>query len=279
MKILCLLLTAASLISSIASLPIGQDDPEPSNPAKYAPDNDITSPNPSVVNVQIDRFAQLIATHWQFDHLDSIKSACYEYIATQMKEHIDLAVYQRGEDETLAQQPFRAPNDVMDVDILQAQIFGAIQAHVGGRLPVMWDELGDKLGRPAIELYVRHIVLNHCKQDDNDDHVDRACLVEYGDQILSEIDRYIVRHLANIFDIMNTRFLPRLLQHTAKDLHQVLRYFNNAFDTEEFELSLRVLPWNNAEQRTQLYDFAALAQNSPDHASDIVAYYANLARI
>ncbi|KAI7884771.1 hypothetical protein K492DRAFT_173245 [Lichtheimia hyalospora FSU 10163] len=242
--------------------------------------------------VQVDRFAQLIATHWQFDHLDTIKSACYDYIAQQMRDHIEISVHgnnNNNDDPTLIatvpdQHPLSASSmsssDVMDLDILRAQIFGAIQAHVGGRLPIMWDELGDKLGRPAIELYVRRLVLSHCRVSDDDDHVEHACLVEYGHQILAEIDRYVVRHLVNLFDIMNGEYLEPLLQHTATDLHQVLAYFNTAlFSHETTRLSLQVLPWKQAEQRTHLYDFAASASNSPDHASDIIGYYANLARI
>lgn len=244
--------------------------------------------------VQVDRFAQLIATHWQFDHLDTIKSACYDYIAQQMRDHIEISVHGSSnsnnddDDPTLIatapdQHPLSAisSSDVMDLDILRAQIFGAIQAHVGGRLPIMWDELGDKLGRPAIELYVRRLVLSHCDSVSNDDdHVEHACLVEYGHQILAEIDRYVVRHLINLFDIMNGEYLEPLLQHTATDLHQVLAYFNTAlFSHETTRLSLHVLPWKQAEQRTHLYDFAASASNSPDHASDIIGYYANLARI
>ncbi|KAI8143246.1 hypothetical protein BJV82DRAFT_486195, partial [Fennellomyces sp. T-0311] len=228
--------------------------------------------------VLVDRFAQLMATHWQFDHLDSIKTSTYDHIALQMREHVQITMNSADNPQ---QHTFMktGPYDMMDLDILKAQIFGAIQAHIGGRLPVVWDQLGDKLGRQSIETYVRRLVLTHCRNGDNTDHVDHTCLVDHGDQLLAEIDRYVVRHLANVFDIMNAEFLPHLLQHTAKDLRQVLDYFNTAFlKKDDMQLSLRVVPWKETEQQPHLRDFAALARNNPDHASDIVGYYANLAR-
>ncbi|KAI9268953.1 hypothetical protein BDA99DRAFT_424459, partial [Phascolomyces articulosus] len=249
--------------------------------------------------VQVDRFAQMVATHWQFDHLDTIKTNSYDHIASQMRDHVEItmnpspdhAINNINNDQVSHQQHAfiqPGPYEMMDLDILKAQIFGAIQAHIGGRLPIVWDQLGDKLGRQAIETYVRRLVLNHCGQDieqDVDgtiitsDQVDYNCIVDHGDQLLAEIDRYVVRHLGNIFDIMNNEFLPHLLQHTAKDLGQVLDYFNTAFlKKDDMQLSLRVLPWIQTEQRSHLHDFAALARNSPDHQSDIVGYYANLAR-
>lgn len=309
MKLLLFFAAIAVVCTFSSALPI--DDSAASKPAEggyrvglyhihHADNNNDGNSDASTSSantlVQVDRFAQLIATHWQFDHLDTIKSACYDYIAQQMRDHIEISVHGSSEsdnndDPTLIatapdQHPLSASSisssDVMDLDILRAQIFGAIQAHVGGRLPIMWDELGDKLGRPAIELYVRRLVLSHCNASNNNDgdHVEHACLVEYGHQILAEIDRYVVRHLVNLFDIMNGEYLEPLLQHTATDLHQVLAYFNTAlFSHETTRLSLHVLPWKQAEHRTHLYDFAASASNSPDHASDIIGYYANLARI
>ena len=256
-------------------------------------DDILNAASPSLRTVQVDRFAQMVATHWQFDHLDTIKTNSYDHIASQMRDHVEITMNPSPDhinnDNEIPQHTFSqsGPFEMMDLDILKAQIFGAIQAHVGGRLPIVWDELGDKLGRQAIETYVRRLAINHCGGNSNDldeeeyiDQVDYNCLVDHGQQILAEIDRYVVRHLGNIFDIMNAEFLPELLQHTTKDLSQVLDYFNTAFlKKDDMQLSLRVLPWKQTEQRTHLHDFAVLARNSPDHQSDIVGYYANLARI
>ncbi|KAI7877052.1 hypothetical protein K492DRAFT_172029 [Lichtheimia hyalospora FSU 10163] len=245
--------------------------------------------NPSP-RVQIDRFAQLVATHWQYDHLESIKTSSYDNIAKQMREHVEImiqpsssAIEHSDNDDAMTTSATAMPDDAMDVDILKAQIFGAIQAHIGGDLPLAWDELGDQLSQPAIETYVRSLVLKHCPQ--TGDHVDHTCLNEYGEQILSDLDDYVAKNVADIFGTLNREFVPDLLTHTEKDLRQVLDYFNTAFfhqsnDQEQdgMQLTLRVLPWKHAGQNKMAAFFSSSSNaDSSDRHSHKINQYADLA--
>lgn len=241
-------------------------------------------------HVQIDRFAQLVATHWQYDHLEAIKTSSYDNIAKQMREHVEImiqpsssAIESSEDDNDITTTATPMPDDAMDVDILKAQIFGAIQAHIGGDLPLAWDEFGDQLSQPAIESYVRSLVLKHCPQ--TDDHVDHTCLEEHGEQILSNLDDYVAKNVADIFGTLNRVFVPDLLTHTEKDLRQVLDYFNTAFfhqsddqDQDGMQLTLRVLPWKHAGQNKMAAFFSSSSHaDASDHHSHSINQYADLA--
>lgn len=238
---------------------------------------------PVSFDVQVDRLAQLVSTHWQFDHLESIVSEGYTQIANQMKDHIAITVHSSSSQ----QQIFSATQltlDTMDFDLLKSQIAGAVQARTEGDLPALWDNVADKLSRFGLEAYVKHLVLQSCGDTGTaEDTVSFDCLKDRSAQLLSQIDRHVSRHLAHAFDVINSEFLPNLLQHITEDLHQVLAYFNQEFlSKDDLSLSLQVIPWQRDERelRTRLLRLAtASTEETEDHGPQIVANYAQLARV
>lgn len=284
MKIATLVLTLAIAAVFSFGLPVIQDEKStldaPSTEEIIQDDDNDAAP--VSFDVQVDRFAQLVSTHWQFDHLETVISDSYAQIANKMKNHVNIIMHSSSsQQQTFSATP--STLDVMDLDLLKAQIFGAIQAHTEGNLPTAWDHLGDRLSRPAFEAYVKHLVLQRCSGTGRtEDTVSYDCLTEHSSQILFQIDRYVARHLAHAFDVINAEFLPDLLHHTIEDLHQVLTYFNQEFlSKDNLMLSLEVIPWQHDQQklRTQLLGLAALSTNNADHEPDVVAKYAQLARV
>lgn len=286
MKILAVLLTLAIAALPLSALPLTQYESSNFQSQDIEEINEDVDINNNVASesfdVQIDRFAQLVSTHWQFDHLETVISASYGQIASKMKNHVNIVMHSSPKQQ---QQTFAAATipSTLDLDLLKAQISGAIQAHTEGNLPTAWDQLGDRLSRPAFEAYVKQLVLQRCSGTGrSEDTISLHCLNSYSSQILSQIDRYVSRHLAHAFDVMNAEFLPDLLHHTTEDLHQVLTYFNEEFlSKDNLALTLEVTPWqqNQQELRTQLLRLAALSTNNADHVPDIVAKYAQLARV
>lgn len=272
-------------ITSTSSTTVSTTNPADVDDSTLEDDDPVMNASP---HVQIDRFAQLVATHWQYDHLESIKTSSYDTIAKQMRDHVEIMIQPSSsatndDDDITTAAETVMPDDAMDVDILKAQIFGAIQAHIGGDLPLAWDELGDQLSQPAIESYVRSLVLKHCPQ--TGDHVDHTCLGEHGEQILSDLDDYVAKNVADIFGTLNRVFVPDLLTHTEKDLRQVLDYFNTAFfhqsndqDQDGMQLTLRVLPWKHAGQNKMAAFFSSPSNaDSSDRHSHSINQYADLA--
>ncbi|KAI8375928.1 uncharacterized protein BYT42DRAFT_572812 [Radiomyces spectabilis] len=246
-------------------------------------------------SVQIDSFAQLIATHWQFDHFESIISGTYKEIANQFQNHVQITVqsparqhaFQNSQKPASTIQPALPSLDIMDLEVLKSQIFAAIQAHTEGNLPVAWDKFGDKLGRQAIEGFVKQILTNHCKDYDNEkdlQKVSSVCLAEKADQLSAELDRYVSRHLTDIFDALDKHVLPDMLMHTTNDLKNVLDYFNSAFTGQEFVLD--VTPWQSQQQEQvpltdRLLQLATQPQATAQedhHPTDFFSHYASLAR-
>ncbi|KAF7729450.1 hypothetical protein EC973_004430 [Apophysomyces ossiformis] len=247
-------------------------------------------------DVNTDHFAQLVATHWQFDHLETIISSTCKEIADMLQNHIHISTTEiqplSGEP-----QPQHAMNiELMDAEILQAQISGAIQAHTQGKLPLIWDNLAEQLGRPAMEEHVRQMLTSHCPESSRQT-VDSHCLMDKAAQISSLMDRYVANHLGHIFEILDQRILPELLDHTAKDLQEVLNYFNIAFlQQENRHFSLTVSPWstkpntNMKDQQQQqqqqrpslkshLLSLVAQSMVSQDyHPTAFITDYAQLAR-
>ncbi|KAI8379737.1 uncharacterized protein BYT42DRAFT_569851 [Radiomyces spectabilis] len=249
--------------------------------------------------VQIDPFAQLVATHWQFEHLDSIISKTYKEISTQFQRHVQINV-KSSQQEVFQSSSFNSI-DTMDVEILKAQIFGALQAHTEGNLPLAWDRLADRLGKQAIESFIRKLLITHCsdveQEDplaDSADHIDSKCLATKAVQLSSEFDRYIAYHLTHIFKTLDEQVLPELLEHTSRDLEDVLNYFNSAFlQGETSRLTLDVLPWKyqpspeetkNQETASadtlhdRLLHLATEPVSYDHHPNDFFSHFACLAR-
>ncbi|KAI9323210.1 hypothetical protein BX666DRAFT_1873287 [Dichotomocladium elegans] len=248
---------------------------------------DETAQTPSLV--QVDRFAQLVAAHWLYDHLETIKSRSYDHIATRLGSHVEVFAVGRhddGDDSTL-----------VDLDILKAQIFGAIQAHIGGHLPVVWDDLSaNTLSKPALEQHIVHLVHTRCPASSRGkdeegrsiiaaaaaaaaaaataNSVEHSCLLQCGDQILAELDRYVIHHLQNVFGAMDTHVMPDLLKHTEKDLRQVIDYFNGVQQQQasSMQLALQVLPWQAPHLDAATVSSSADNPNNPVPSSFLSAY-------
>ncbi|KAL0080638.1 hypothetical protein J3Q64DRAFT_1705409 [Phycomyces blakesleeanus] len=297
-------LIGCSLVPTLTALPITSKLPNPDR----QPDD--------VYNVNVDQFAQLVSTHLQFDHLDSIVSATYKEIASQFQHHIEITTQSTDpsslkpirtirlssieNDQYAFQQPAASSGpDVMDLEILKAQMFGAIQAHTEGDLPVAWDRLADKLGRPALESFVRQLISSHCgtaninhpkRQSFSDLVVLSECLAQNSVLLSSRLDQYISDNLLDIFEALDSKVLPDMLSHTTRDLKDVLDYFNTAFlQDDDQELVLQVKPWvkgalNNSNQPTSLTDRLMALNVYPtngeeDHPIVIFSHYASLAKV
>lgn len=245
-------------------------------------DNDNNTQDASSVsfNVQIDRFAQLVSTHWEFDHLETIKSTSYVHIANNMKNHINIVVHSSSSTQ---QHMFLATPPTLELDLLKAQIFGAIQAHAESSLPTAWDQLGDHLGQPAFEAHVKQLIFQQCSGGDTseDTTVSYDCLSKHSSQISSQIHRYVAQHLKHEFDAVTAEFLPELLRQTVEGLHQVLSYFTEKYLSEQdLVLSLQVAPWQHesqVEMRSQLLDLLSSIDNVDHDEPEFVTTCAELA--
>lgn len=209
--------------------------------------------------VQVDRLAQIIATHLQFDHLDAVISSTDKEIATEFQHHIQINVQSNNDDANYDESELMSHNanhqyaiqqqlptlDMMDLEILKSQIFAAIQAHTEGNLPLTWDKLAEKLSRQAIESYLRSSLLQACGQPDQDT-ISSSCLQEHAVELATDLDKYITDGLAHVFEALDQEALPDLLQHTAEDLKGILNYFNSAFLQDGHrKFVLEVVPWNS----------------------------------
>ncbi|CEP07292.1 hypothetical protein [Parasitella parasitica] len=209
--------------------------------------------------VQVDRLAQIIATHLQFDHLDAVISSTDKEIATEFQHHIQINVESNNDDANNDESELMSHNanqqyaiqqqlptlDMMDLEILKSQIFAAIQAHTEGNLPLTWDKLAEGLSRQSIESYLRNALLQACGQPDQDT-ISSSCLQQHAIKLATDLDKYITDGLAHVFHLLDQEALPDLLQHTAKDLKGILNYFNSAFLRDGHrKFVLQVVPWNS----------------------------------
>ncbi|KAI8639313.1 hypothetical protein BD408DRAFT_421573 [Parasitella parasitica] len=209
--------------------------------------------------VQVDRLAQIIATHLQFDHLDAVISSTDKEIATEFQHHIQINVEPNNDDANTDESELVSHNanrqyaihqqlptlDMMDLEILKSQIFAAIQAHTEGNLPLTWDKLAEGLSRQSIESYLRRALLQACGQPDQDT-ISSLCLEQHAIELATNLDKHITDRLAHVFQLLDQEALPDLLQHTAKDLKGILNYFNSAFLQDGHrKFVLQVVPWNS----------------------------------
>ncbi|KAI9342135.1 hypothetical protein BD770DRAFT_398757 [Pilaira anomala] len=256
--------------------------------------NDISN---EVFPVQVDRLAQLIATHLQFDHLDAVISRTDKEIATEFQHHIQINVQANEFDKeleshntnqyTIQQVPTL---DMMDLEILKSQISAAIQAHTEGNLPLTWDKLADKLSRQAIESFLRNSLLETCGgQHAEDDIILSSCLSQNSIQLATQLDTYLTNSLEHVFEALDQHALPDLLQHTAQDLKGILKYFNSAFlQNGNRKFTLDVVPWNSDPNDIHNFKSRLLAlavhpplivDNEDIHSLAFFVEYANMARV
>lgn len=241
--------------------------------------------------IPVERFAQLVSTHWQFDHLDSIKSGTYKTISEQFQKHISVSIQQKKgksvdqqQQQTMnsnRQKTFRIISswEMMDLEILHAQIFGAIQAHTEGSLHLAWDRLADKLGQPAFEAYIRSTALKHCGKQDM--LLSSTCLKQSAAQLSLALDDYIQQNLIQVFNALDSDVLPQLLANTSKDLTDVLAYFNRLFSLgDNQQLELEVTPWTQQTDslKSKLLPLLDKSTLNDDHLFDFFSDYACLSR-
>lgn len=238
--------------------------------------------------VSVDRLSQIISTHLQFDHFDSVISNTDNVIAKEFQHHIQINI----DDDALrshssnqyAIQHQLPTLDMMDLEILKSQIFAAIQAHTEGNLPLVRDKLEeDKLSKQQLESFIRQLIYQTCPSSlSNDDTVVKSnCLEENASYLANQLDNYIQLSLDHIFTLLDTDILPDLLQHTAKDLKGILNYFNSAFLQDgNRKFVLKVIPWTDDQHdfKSKLLD---LADNGSEvaHSTAFFIEYALMAKL
>ncbi|KAG1471368.1 hypothetical protein G6F56_002159 [Rhizopus delemar] len=262
MKIIRCLFLLAVLISSIQTLPVifSSRITQEEESIETVVEDECPETEYGIV---VEHFSQLIATHWQFDHLDTIISNTYRMIAEQFQQHIQITTLSDRRDYA----------ETMDLEILHAQIFGAIQAHTEGSLPLAWDGLADKLSKQALEGYIRNKSLEYCTL--SDDLVSSTCLRQKAEQLSNEMEEYIRVSLEEIYTTLDDEILPELLTKTSNDLVHILDYFNRIFFFEENEhLSLHVLPWTQQQDvlKAQLIPLLSTFDND-NHPTDFFSQY------
>ncbi|KAG2236138.1 hypothetical protein INT48_003757 [Thamnidium elegans] len=289
--------TVFTLFSCITALPIT------TTTTTYTPSSAVTIPvidndiSQEIFPVQVDRLAQLIATHLQFDHLDAVISRTDKEIATEFQHHIQINVQASDFDEELVSHNAnqytiqQVPTlDMMDLEILKSQISAAIQAHTEGNLPLTWDKLADKLSRQAIESYLRTSLLETCGgQHKEEDIILSSCLNQHSNQLANQLDTYLTNSLEYVFEALDQHALPDLLQHTAQDLKGILKYFNSAFlQNGNRKFILDVVPWNSDPNdihnfKSRLLELAVhpplIIDNEDVHSVAFFVEYAAMARI
>ncbi|KAI8098405.1 uncharacterized protein B0P05DRAFT_633455 [Gilbertella persicaria] len=281
----------------LKDLPITESVPTPTNTLSNdslsdQDDTVATQEQEEVFLVQIDRLAQVIATHLQFDHLDAVISSTDKEIATEFQHHIQINVepnneaYKESMLHNQQQEEEELPTlDMMDLEILKSQIFAAIQAHTEGSLPLTWDKLAEKLTRQSIESYLRKSVAQTCANDQQDT-VLSSCLSDNAIPLANDLDQYIMEGLAQVFKLLDKQALPDLLQHTANDLKGILNYFNSAFLQDgNRKFVLQVIPWNNDPTdihgfESKLLDMAVHpSYGETSHSTAFFIEYATMARV
>ena len=120
-------------------------------------------------NVPIDRLAQLITSHYQYEHLDPLINDYSTSLAKQLQFH-DIHI---------------AP-DVEDPPTLEAQVIQAIQSHVENNLLSSAEPL------PSM----RDIIAKHCPPIDQEDGmVEASCLTRSAEQLSTELDQFVDEYL------------------------------------------------------------------------------------
>lgn len=261
----CLFIILVAFLSCITALPISDSIQSVTIEQETFP-------------VQVDRLAQIIATHLQFDHLDAVISNTDKEIATEFQHHIQINVQTNNDNNNDQESELESHNtnqqypiqrqlptlDMMDLEILTSQIFAAIQAHTEGNLPLTWDKLADKLSRQAIESYLRQLLVGVCAPQE--DVILSSCLQENAVHFATQLDAYITDSLAHVFEALDQEALPDLLQHTAEDLKGILKYFNSAFlQTGNRKFVLEVVPWNS--DPSDVHSFKSRLLNMAVHPS------------
>ncbi|GAN07748.1 hypothetical protein MAM1_0174d07251 [Mucor ambiguus] len=279
--------TSTTSTVSYSSIIANQVDESPNNTTTIEQDTN-TCPETDFL-IPVERFAQLLSTHWQFDHLDSIRSGTYKTISEQFQKHISVSIQQKKSKSADQQQAMNSKRqktfriisswEMMDLEILHAQIFGAIQAHTEGSLHLAWDRLADKLGQPAFEAYIRSAALKHCGKQDT--LLSSTCLKQSAAQLSMELDDYIQQNLIQVFNALDNDVLPQMLANTSKDLTDVLAYFNRLFllgDNQQLELE--VTPWTHQADslKSKLLPLLDKSTLNDDHLFDFFSDYACLSR-
>jgi hypothetical protein len=143
----------------------------------------------------------------------------------------------------------------MEYGLLKSQMMNAIQARTQGMLPEMWDQMGgEALGRPRVEKMIQEFLRTSCPPPPSfhhrqeaaavKDRVTLSCLQTHLARFSAQLNEYIQINLSKIWIQLHEQALPDLLDSIAKDLENLIAYFNhNINNLQHHRIHLTVLPW------------------------------------
>ncbi|KAI9321894.1 hypothetical protein BX666DRAFT_2023977 [Dichotomocladium elegans] len=155
--------------------------------------------------IQVDRLAQHIVSHWHFDHLEPLATSRYSQLAnTLVEEHLEIRARRLAEDGNDGQ---------VDAAVLEAQVLEGIYSHIQGvLLPSMWwdDVAQPLLSQKALAALVRDAVEEYCPGDT----VAATCLLDHATHLSRVIDGRINAQLDWALEKLDTEVAPKALAHT-----------------------------------------------------------------
>ncbi|ORY94580.1 hypothetical protein BCR43DRAFT_494253 [Syncephalastrum racemosum] len=187
-------------------------------------------------NADTERMARLISTHWQYEHLDTIRASSHRDMAALLQQHVTLHC-ENPEDGT-----------VEDMRMLRTQLEEAMQSHAESHLiPGAWELLA--MSTNALQTLVKETIEKH--------KVRRS--------LASKLDGAMVRHLRGVFHQLDHEIMPRLLDRLVEELAPALDQVNQNFP---FAFSLKVTPWS-----PESHDPLHFTWEDEGHADQFISEY------
>lgn len=183
-----------------------------------------------------ERMARLISTHWQYEHLDTIRSTSHRDMAALLQQHVTLH----------CENPEGGALD--DMRMLRTQLEEAMQSHAESHLiPSAWDSLA--MSTNALQTLVKKTIEKH----------------KVRRPLASKLDGAMVRHLRRVFHQLDHEIMPQLLDRLVAELAPALDQVNQNFP---FAFSLKVTPWS-----PESHDPLHFTWEDEGHADQFISEY------
>lgn len=201
----------------------------------------------------IEALAQLIVSHWHFEHIEPIAASTHRIITqTFLNEHLVIEY----PDTTASLN-----NEQIDLTILHAQVVQAMQSHIeGALLPDTWDRLiQPHLERGPLQAQIAQLLKT---PEEND--TDKTAV----------IDNLILEQLHAVLNEMSSKVAPDLLNQAAQELEVLLANVNEMITSPAHHFRLQIArPWTDTHSQAIAERLVNELVIDDDHAVDFFSSY------
>ncbi|KAI8099746.1 uncharacterized protein BX664DRAFT_322029 [Halteromyces radiatus] len=166
--------------------------------------------------VDIHAWAQIVSTHFLFDHVDPSVYQLSQHIASTIRTSLTLDIYDNSIDHNDGNDTFMTR---VDLNVLLGQLQGAVGSFLEDKLPGIWNRHLSQVNRNTLQTMVQEEMERQCPRHNY------RCLHQQGATTTSTMETYLQAQVEQAWNSLISTDLPPLVEAAKTQVHGVVDLF------------------------------------------------------